>query len=105
LASLTHSGKTWDLGDTTLIGRASDNDVIVSGYGGVSRQHARIRRAGDTYELEDLGSENGTFISREEAVRVVTGPTTLADGDVIVMSGARLTFSLASNVSDQQTEM
>jgi FHA domain len=30
---------------------------------GVSRQHARIRRSGDRYTLEDIGSTNGTWVN------------------------------------------
>ncbi len=29
----------------------------------VSRQHARLRREGDTWQVEDLGSNNGTFVN------------------------------------------
>lgn len=63
-------------GRTTLtLGRASENDVVLS-QPSVSRQHARISRAADGHvSVEDLGSSNGTFVNGsrlkpETAVRV-----------------------------------
>jgi pSer/pThr/pTyr-binding forkhead associated (FHA) protein len=49
----------------TCIGRASDNDVVVTGdqAATVSSYHAEIRRAGDRYLLCDRGSTNGTYLN------------------------------------------
>jgi pSer/pThr/pTyr-binding forkhead associated (FHA) protein len=41
-------------------------DIDVSGFphsSVVSRKHADIRREGDTYYIEDIGSSNGTYIN------------------------------------------
>jgi DNA-binding response OmpR family regulator len=62
----------------TTIGRWGDNDVVVDDRW-VSRNHARIRREGEQYVVEDLGSKNGTFVN---GIRIA-GPTVLADGDVV----------------------
>jgi hypothetical protein len=35
---------------------------------GVSRRHVAIRRTGDSYEVMDLGSVNGTFLNEERLV-------------------------------------
>ncbi len=43
----------------------------------VSRTHARLARAHDTWELADLASSNGTFVNGVRVARAV-----LADGDV-----------------------
>lgn len=43
------------------IGRATTNDVILYDPG-VSRRHARLHRVGDDFEIEDLGSTNGTWL-------------------------------------------
>ena len=47
----------------------------------VSRQHAAIRRRGDTLYLVDLGSANGTFVS--ELQLFPQKPRVLRDGDTI----------------------
>ena len=50
------------------IGRADDNDVVVSDLS-VSRHHAELRRAaGGGYEIVDLASYNGTFVNGQRVV-------------------------------------
>jgi DNA-binding response OmpR family regulator len=69
----------WSLArPVTTIGRWQDNDVVVDDRW-VSRNHARIRREGETYVVEDLGSKNGTFVNGQR----ITGPVALADGDTL----------------------
>lgn len=48
--------------DETRIGRGVDLNDIVLDDAQVSRQHALIRRSGDSFKLIDHGSANGTFI-------------------------------------------
>jgi DNA-binding response OmpR family regulator len=60
------------------IGRWEDNDVVVDDRW-ISRTHARVRREGDQYVIEDLDSKNGTFVNG----RRIAGPVVLADGDEI----------------------
>jgi pSer/pThr/pTyr-binding forkhead associated (FHA) protein len=64
--------------ELTLLGRWSDNDVVLPDRL-VSRHHAHIRRVGSQFFLEDLNSTNGTFVNGE---RVAT-PHILQDGDSI----------------------
>src|SRR5262249_57098107 len=59
------------------IGRAPDNDVVISDLS-VSRHHAELRRVGDTYQIGDLNSHNGTFVNGQ---RVVSAP--LTEGDIV----------------------
>ena len=47
----------------------------------VSRLHARVKRAGDAIEVEDLGSRNGTWVNGER----ITAARRLAAGDEIKM--------------------
>jgi PAS domain S-box-containing protein len=55
-------GSSFDLTtDTTFIGRAADNDIQVKDNS-VSRKHMKILRRGDKFFIEDLGSQNGTWI-------------------------------------------
>jgi len=62
----------------TAIGRWQDNDVVVDDRW-ISRYHARIRREGGQYLVEDLDSKNGTLVNG----RRIAGPTALRDGDRI----------------------
>ncbi len=57
------------------IGRAADNEVVVSDLN-VSRYHAELRRGRAGYEIVDLGSHNGTFVNGQ---RVSAAPVTEMD--------------------------
>jgi DNA-binding winged helix-turn-helix (wHTH) protein len=73
------SGTRWPLaGQAFVIGRGDDCDLVVAERQ-VSRHHARIRRVGDAFVVEDLGSRNGTYVNGA----VVEGPVALQDGDVV----------------------
>ncbi len=66
--------------DELRIGRMKENDLIINNLA-VSRFHAVLRRAGDGFEIEDLGSENGTLL---DGVAVT--------GKVAMPPGAELTI-------------
>jgi pSer/pThr/pTyr-binding forkhead associated (FHA) protein len=65
-------------GPQLRIGRMRENDVVVNNLA-VSRFHATLRREGDGYVLEDLGSENGTQVNGKR----ISGSVPIAPGDVI----------------------
>ncbi|MBK8135672.1 MAG: protein kinase [Chloroflexi bacterium] len=53
------------------VGRASDQDIVLTGDK-VSRRHVRIERGvGDNYRVIDLGSKNGTYLGDYKLVRGV----------------------------------
>lgn len=62
--------RSWTRTGRTLELRINDFEI--------SRQHVRLARTADGWELIDLGSKNGTTINGEPATRTV-----LVDGDVI----------------------
>jgi diguanylate cyclase (GGDEF)-like protein len=61
--------------EETIIGRDPETAISLPEHS-LSRRHARIRRSGHVYTIQDLGSTNGTFV---DGVRV-TGVRTLEDG-------------------------
>jgi pSer/pThr/pTyr-binding forkhead associated (FHA) protein len=70
----------------TTLGRLPECDVVVDDPG-VSRQHARIRRAETGFVLSDLGSTNGTFVNEQPVQDHL-----LADGDRITIGETLLVF-------------
>ncbi|MDX6520618.1 MAG: transport system ATP-binding/permease protein [Gaiellales bacterium] len=76
-------------GRTTLtIGRDDDADIVVEGDLSASRRHAEIRSKGDSWEIADLHSHNGTFLN---GVRI-HGAAPLMDGDLIAVGAAVYRF-------------
>ncbi|MFN8495175.1 MAG: FHA domain-containing protein [Caldilineaceae bacterium] len=83
------AGRRWPLDRTRplTIGRSEECDIALPDRQ-VSRFHARITWQGDCYELEDLGSKNGTHLNGAD----VTTPVPLHDGDELQIA---LRFKLA----------
>ncbi|WP_169454370.1 ATP-binding cassette domain-containing protein [Catelliglobosispora koreensis] len=69
------------------IGRDADNDVVLADLQ-VSRHHSEVRRVGDTYQVVDLGSRNGTYLNG----RMVQKPTVIHAGDVVSIGRHELLF-------------
>ena len=68
----------YDLTGPVKIGRGSDCEVRISDPRS-SRHHAIIRLVEDGYEVNDLGSTNGTYLNHIQLLN----PTRLQDGDLI----------------------
>jgi hypothetical protein len=83
------AGKRWPLNKSALtIGRGEDCDIVLPDRQ-VSRHHFRVVRDDDGYNVEDLGSKNGTYINGAP----VRGSMQLQDGDEIqVALSVRLLF-------------
>ena len=73
--------------ETAIIGRAIECDVVITSTR-VSREHARLRRGGRKWYLEDLGSTNGTYLNEERLLR----PMELRDGDQISVGEINFIF-------------
>lgn len=73
--------------DITTIGRAVENDVIITSRR-VSREHARLRRERWRVLLEDLNSTNGTFLNGER----ILNPVELRDEDRIRIGDVTFVF-------------
>ena len=74
-------------GEQTTIGRSPDNDIFLDDVT-VSRKHAVLSQNGDRFQIEDLGSLNGTFVNR----RRIESPTRLESGDEVQIGKYRLSF-------------
>jgi hypothetical protein len=74
----------------TVIGRSRRCDIVVDDPN-VSRQHAEVRRQGDSYVLHDLGSTNGTRVNRRDARQA-----TLQNGDRVEVGTTELRFERRS---------
>ena len=69
------------------IGRDPRNDVVLTDLQ-ISRFHAEVRRVGDTFQVVDLGSRNGTYLNG----RQVQKPTVVHAGDVVSVGRHELLF-------------
>lgn len=72
-------GKTLEVVDSAVVGRAPTNGVSIDGDEFASAQHARIQATSDGVWIEDLGSTNGTFVNGSR----VTAKRLLQPGDVV----------------------
>jgi len=75
----------------SVLGRSLDADIRFD-VPGVSRRHARIVVDGAHVALEDLGSQNGTYLRGER----ITGRATLTDGDEVRLGPVSIVFRQAS---------
>ncbi len=61
----------------TIIGRQTDCNIRIPS-GDISRQHCEIVVQGDSVQIKDLGSSNGTYVNRKKVSQAA-----LAAGDLI----------------------
>ena len=64
--------------DGLTVGRSKQSDVVISLLG-LSRKHAQIRRVKDGATVEDLGSQNGTWVNNQR----ISGQRKLKHGDLM----------------------
>ena len=58
---------------TSTVGRAPENDLVIAD-GSVSSRHGKIHVKGESIELEDLGSTNGTHVGGQRVERADIAP-------------------------------
>ena len=76
--------------ESIVIGREDGADVVIDNPS-VSRRHAEIRLGDAGWEVQDLGSSNGTYIRGTK----IQGPHTLALGDEIGFGKFSIVFGKA----------
>ncbi len=72
------SGKSWPLNGEVSIGRAAGCQVTIDDTY-ASQIHARVFNRDNQWQIEDLGSTNGTWLNRHK----VSGPMVIKPGDVV----------------------
>lgn len=72
---------------TMTIGRAVECDIVIVSKS-ISREHARLRRDGRRWYVDDLGSTNGTFRNNERVI----GSLDLRDGDSLKVGDVTFLF-------------
>lgn len=91
-------GRNYELLKNTIqIGRGARNDIIIIDNE-VSREHCRLVRVDDTYELFDLESSNGTFVDGQRVKESRILPPVC-----LVELGDSITLEYRVNIADQET--
>jgi serine phosphatase RsbU (regulator of sigma subunit) len=92
---------TFPLGRLRItIGRSARNDLCIADPF-ASRVHAEVRREGDGYMLQDLGSANGTLYNGSP----VGGSVRLSPGDLIQIGETEILFDDGSYTSTRGARM
>ncbi len=78
-------GRTFTLRNETVFGRGAEATVTLNDAG-ISRQHAKIVRQGDTFRIIDLGSKNGTWVNgkRVESAELKPGDQIQVGGTIVL---------------------
>jgi sigma-B regulation protein RsbU (phosphoserine phosphatase) len=77
--------------DRITLGRSSANELCYPDDAGLSRQHLALTRLGEQWQVEDLGSKNGTVLNGKR----IEKPTPFKEGDRI--SAGHLTIEFAES--------
>ena len=83
--------------DELLIGRQASEVGQLGQDAEISRDHARIARAGESFTIEDLGSTNGTFVNG----RKITKAEILSPGDRIEVGATTLVVQVSVPVATE----
>jgi len=81
--------------DLVSAGRHPQSDIFLDDIS-VSRRHAEFRRAGDHFEVSDVGSLNGTWVNREP----IEQPVALGNGDEVQIGKFKLVFLSGAHAED-----
>ena len=84
-----HCGESFPLPDDAGVGRHPESFLCLPEHH-VSRHHARLRRRGNTFIIEDLRSANGVIVQGKRLLPQV--PHELQDGDEILICSTRMVF-------------
>ncbi len=91
--------RVYRLYDQFMIGREISNDIVLNDNFS-SRSHAMIKHRPDGFYLEDLNSQNGSFVN---GVRIKE--IQLQEGDQIRLGSTSFLFSSNNEVQDKNLEL
>lgn len=83
------------IGDSFSIGKSPKADCELKGNPTISRMHALVIRDSEGYMIDDLGSLNHTYLNG----RMVTGPSRLCDGDVVMLANVEMRFHFEDDLT------
>lgn len=91
------------LDDVVTIGRGRTNKIIIHDNE-VSREHCRLIRVMDDYELEDLNASNGTFVNGQRVIKtwLLRSGMLVELGDTITLEYERNSISMSATEMDTQ---
>jgi len=81
------------------IGRAAEADICISEDMKISRRHVLIGFKGDSFQVSDLGSSNGTFVNDERINR-----SRIVTGDIIRIGNTQMQVTLLTDDSNPYAE-
>jgi len=80
----TRAQQTHALDRPLIVGRARSCEIVV-GEKVVSREHARLTPVGNSIEVKDLGSRNGTFVDGQRITSALAGAgSVIGIGDTVL---------------------
>ena len=85
-------------GTFITIGRGDENDVALNADG-ISRHHARLVAADGAWQVEDLGSTNGTRVNNSR----IEGARTLRDGDTVAFGRVCYKYTVQQREDSETT--
>jgi diguanylate cyclase (GGDEF)-like protein len=96
-------GRRYELAglDDVIIGRGADCSIQVD-RDSVSRKHAKVTRSpssGDLWQVQDLGSTNGTYVNDAQITQC-----SLRDGDLLKIGNAIFKFLVGGNIESSYHE-
>jgi two-component system, cell cycle response regulator len=93
-------GKRYELAGSreVIIGRGGDCDIQVD-RDSVSRRHAKVSRSGTGWQVQDLGSTNGSYVNDAQITQYG-----LRDGDLLKIGNAIFKFLVGGNIESAYHE-
>jgi len=93
-------GTAHALASRSTVGRSQEGQLVILAKS-ISREHARLERVDTTWEMRDLGSRNGTFISdtRVQGRAILDGRARIKIGDVALWFLAEVRYQPAEGVA------
>jgi hypothetical protein len=84
-ASQLQPGEVIEINHRVVVGRSPECDIVVDDSS-VSTMHASVFADGDSWQIEDFGSTNGTYVSG----RPVHGVSPVENGEMIQFGRVRM---------------